>query len=424
MPPGRRAGIPRLRAVLESGGAAEYRGPLRFDRQEIWAVGRLTRLSMLAFAESLAATLVGRGLFFYTHDQLNFTDAENLGLAVAGSAVYVVGALGSHRLTARWSEKRVMAGMIAGQIVAWLALFLWPAAGMAVAASAVLGFCNGTKWPVIESYFTAGQTPAGTARAVGRFALSWVPALPLALCAAGPLIAWDVRGLFAVAMGLGVASLLIVRTLERRPVHLAEDHPERPTEGELARCRALLASSRCSMITNYALMTVLAALMPRVLADLGMTVVVATALAGVLEVVRGLAFITLHRWTGWHNRGLPLAAVIVGFPAGFLLVLIGPNVWAVIVGEIVFGLAAGLTYYASLYYSMVVENASVEGGGTHEGLVGSGSALGPVAGVAGGLVPGLGPAAGVLAGVGPLVGATSAGAAWFLVRARQTRSAG
>jgi predicted MFS family arabinose efflux permease len=377
---------------------------------------------LIAFLESMAATLVGRGLFFYTHDRLGFTDAENLGLALAASSVYVVGALASHRAAERLSEKRLVMMMVMGQILAYATMFTAPIGVVVVAANAMLGLCNGTKWPVVESYFTAGQTPAATAKAVGRFSLSWVTAVPVALVAAGPIIDWNPRGLFAVAMMLNMLSLLAIRPLERRPVHLADDHPDRPTEGGLARCRALLSSSRCSMLTNYSLMTILAALMPRVFADLGLTVAAATALAALLEGSRGVTFFTLHRFTGWHNRGGPLAAVVVGLPLGFLLILVGPNLATVIAGELIFGVAAGMTYYSSLYYSMVVKNAAVEGGGAHEGLIGLGSAMGPVAGVAGGLVPRLGPAAGVVAGIGPFIAACSAGAVWFLVKGRRNRA--
>jgi predicted MFS family arabinose efflux permease len=390
-------------------------------------------LSAIAFVESLAVTLVGRGLFFYTHHDphLGFTNEQNLGMALANASIYIVGAMLSHRAAARLSERRLVTLLIAGQILAYAAMFLAPTGTVVVAGYVLLGLCNGAKWPVIESYFTAGQTPAATAGAVGRFSLSWVAALPLALVAAGPMIDWDVRSMFLASMVLNVVSLVLLRAMEPRPVHLAEDHPGRPTEAGLVRCRALLASCRCSMLTNYALMAVLAALMPDVFQSLGLTVVAATALAAVLEGVRGTTFFMLHRYTGWHNQGGPLAAIIVGLPAGFALILLGPNVMAlaggaaafglasVIAGELFFGAAAGMTYYSSLYYSMVVKNASVEGGGAHESLIGLGSALGPATGAAGGLVSGLGKAGGVLIGVGPLVAACSAGAAWFLVKGRR-----
>jgi hypothetical protein len=172
------------------------------------------------------------------------------------------------------------------------------------------------------------------------------------------------------------------------------------------------------MLGSYSLMWVLAALLPQVFARLDVAVTVATAMSGLLDVVRGLTFLALHLWQGWHSRRWPLVVVIAGLPAGFFLALFGPDLPTVLAGEVVFGLAAGMTYYAALYYAMIVKNAAVEAGGAHEGLIGAGFALGPVAGLLGGLAaPALGgPVQGMIAGTGPLILACAAGAAWFLLR--------
>ena len=74
---------------------------------------------------------------------------------------------------------------------------------------------------------------------------------------------------------------------------------------------------------------------------------------------------------------------MVCLPAGFVLVLVGGNLPLVLVGEALFGWALGVIYYAALYYAMVVKNASVEAGGGHEMLIGSGFVLGPAAGLIG-----------------------------------------
>ncbi len=76
-----------------------------------------------------------------------------------------------------------------------------------------------------------------------------------------------------------------------------------------------------------------------------------------------------------------------------------------------------MVYYSSLYYAMIVKNASVEAGGGHEGLIGAGFALGPVAGLVGvALQPALGSAVlGMVLGVGPVFVACFA-VAWPALR--------
>ncbi|MBM4017269.1 MAG: MFS transporter [Planctomycetes bacterium] len=383
----------------------------------------LARLLVITFVESLATTLIERGIYFYSHSRLGFTDAENLGLALGFGAAYVAGALASHSAAARWSEKRLLVAMLLAQFAAHAVLFVWAGSYVLVVVNAIIGGLNGLKWPVIESYVNAGRTPAAQAGTVWRFNISWAPAVVAGLAAAGPLIGWWSPSLFALAGALNLGGLALAWPLPRRPAHLPADHPERPAPEALARFRGLLASARWSMLASYALMWILAALLPRVFADLGVEVRRATALSSLLDVFRTMAFLVLGLWRGWHWRRWPLVIVIFGLPAGFFVSLYGPDVATVLAGEVIFGLAAGMTYYAALYYAMVVKNAAVEAGGAHEGLIGAGFAIGPLAGLAGGAIaPAVGgPVSGMAAGVAPVILTCAAGAVYSLARARRRR---
>ena len=397
----------------------------------------LSRLLVITFLESLATTLIERGVYFYSHSRLGFTDGENLGLALGFGAAYALGALASHGIAKRVSEKRLLVATLVAQFVGFATLFFSAGATMLVAMNTVLGCINGLKWPVIESYVNAGRTPAAQARVVGLFNISWAPAVAVGLVLAGPLIDWWSPSLFAAAGFLNLVSLALVRPLERRPEHLAFDHPERPAPAELVRLRSLLAASRWSMLGSYSLMWVLAALLPRVYTDLGVGVTAATALSALLDAVRTAAFVGLGLWQGWHNRRWTQVIVIFGLPAGFFLALFAPNLAAVLgggggvglaavlAGEVIFGLVAGTTYYAALYYAMIVKNAAVEAGGAHEGLIGTGFAIGPLAGLAGGwLSPRVGgPVAGMTAGIAPIILVCSAGAVWCLAKCGSSRRA-
>ena len=65
-----------------------------------------------------------------------------------------------------------------------------------------------------------------------------------------------------------------------------------------------------------------------------------------------------------------------------MVLLLGPSLWVVVVAQIVFGLALGLIYYSSLYYSMDVGDTKGEHGGFHEAMIGAGSCAGPAIGAA------------------------------------------
>ena len=379
---------------------------------------RLARLLLVTFIESFAAICVQRAIFFFCEDQLGFSSASNLSLALGCGVAYVAGALASHRASLAVGEKRLMAAAIAAQLLAHLVIAGSPVTGVVVVCAVALGLFNGHKWPLIESYVSGGRSVADTAQAIGRFNIAWASAIPLTLLVAGPIIHLWPRGLFVLPAGLNLAALWLIRPLPARPLRLPEGHPHRPPSAHLRHLGSLLSSARWSMLTSYAALWIMAAMAPDIFKGLGVGVAWATGLAGLVDAARLTAFIVLERWRAWHGRRWPLVCVIPALPAGLFIVLFGKSLGVVLAGEVLFGLAAGMTYYAALYYAMVVKNASVDAGGAHEGLIGAGFALGPVAGLAGiALKPALGSKVlGTIAGIGPLFVICSVGAARALVR--------
>jgi len=379
-------------------------------------------LWLITFIESFATILVERGVYFFTHDRLGFSDTQNLWLALAFGLAYAVGAMLSRRLSALFgSERTAVAAAIISQAMVHCAMTNWSlTAPVVVIGSVALGMLNGAKWPVIESFVSAGRTSAAALRAVGRFNVSWAAAVPPALAVAGPIIdsRWP-AGLFALAAAINLASLAMLVGVPRRPAHIPHDHPDRPAAAQLGRYASLLWTARSLMLGSYAFMWILAAVMPRIFNDLGRPTSEAAALSGLLDVVRVTAFVLLQRYRGWHNRFWPLAASLAALPVGFAMIMFGADLPTVLAGELIFGLAAGMVYFASLYYAMVVKNASIEAGGAHEGLIGLGFAAGPAAGLVGmALMPLLGGSyvLGVVAGVGPMYALCMAAAVMPLVR--------
>ena len=341
------------------------------------AIGLHRRLLVVTFVESFATILVERGLYFLTHDQLQFSDVLNLWLALMFGIAYTLGALASHAVTVRMGERRLLLGALCGAMLTHVAMGLHPAGWMMFAGSMAIGAMSGLKWPVIESFVSAGLTPRQTAGAIGRFNFSWSSAVPLSLLVAGPLIANSAWALFAVAAALNLVSLALSWPVPVRPVHLSDDHPERPPADQLRRLGKLLWASRWLMLLSYGTMQILAALIPSIFTDLRVRVSISAGLSGLLDALRLAAFVVFGLWVGWHGRRTVLAVSLAALPLSFAVILSGYSLPVVLAGEVVFGLASGAIYYAALYYAMVVKNASVEAGGVHEGLIGAGFAAGP-----------------------------------------------
>lgn len=377
------------------------------------------RLLAITFIESFATILVERGLYFLTSKRLGFSEAANLWLAMVFGLAYAVGALLSNRLTGPLRERGLLMAALIGAMLTHSLMGLAPTTAMMFAGGVAIAFMSGAKWPVIESFISAGLTPRQQAGAVGRFNIAWATAVPLSLLVTGPLTHHSVWALFALAVAMNIVSLAMVWPLPSQPVHLPNDHPDRLDPSQLRRLGRLLLASRYLMILSYATMQIIAALIPFIFESLNVDVRISAGLSGLLDAVRLIAFLVLGAWTAWHGRRTGLVISLIALPASFAVILAGHDLVSVLGAEIVFGLAAGTVYYAALYYAMVERNASVHASGAHEGLIGAGFAAGPglmLLGRAIGPKVG-GPTAGMALGVAPVVLLCCGGAAAALVQA-------
>jgi hypothetical protein len=76
---------------------------------------------------------------------------------------------------------------------------------------------------------------------------------------------------------------------------------------------------------------------------------------------------------------------VVAFGAlvlSFATILIVPNFAVLLGAQMFFGLAIGLIYYSSLFYSMDASDVKSAHGGIHEAAIGAGNCLGPAVGAA------------------------------------------
>ena len=381
------------------------------------------RVMLNVFTASFAATLLQRGSYFFTHDVLGFSQAQNLWLALLVGVTYVAGASASHPLTARLGERRTLLGLLVALAIAQVAMATVFSSAFLVGSLALMSLLQGAVWPIFETYICAGEIPADLGPVLSRYNISWALSVPTSMFLAGVLIASGApRTLFCVAAALNVVVCLGVLTFPAHPSHLEAGHPARPDPARIEGYRRLLVAARFAMLGSYMLMYVLAPLMPEIMRNIGYGTAAAARAASMLDVARLASFIGLFAYVGWHGKKTPLFCAIVALPVGFGLALFGSNASIVIGGELLFGTAAGFLYTAALYYAQLVQNASVDAGGAHEALIGVGYALGPSAGLVGtALAHGAGPGSGAyIRGMSfatlPLIIACSACALWPLLR--------
>lgn len=370
------------------------------------------RLLTATFFESFATILLERGVYFYSESRLDFDKSLNLWLALLFGGFYIAGALASHPVAKRISERQLLLLSIVAQAAIHLMLALVVDTSLLFVAMAVAALCNGLKWPVVESYVTAGRHSRNQLESIGHFNVAWASAVPLSLLIVGPLLGSSAPSLlFYLALGCNVIGFGLCWFTPRRPLHLPDDHPERPSPERIGRYRVLLASSQWSMLACYALLFLLAPMLPAILARLDVALILAPAASALIDLTRLGTFVLLQKWHGWYGRAWPMWFNAVGLPISCLMTLFGGHVVVVLIGEIIFGFCCGLTYYCSLYYVIASRNASVDAGGAHEGLIGAGFLFGPAAGLVGvGLSNLVGSyVVGMLIGIAPLILLSTAG---------------
>ncbi len=378
---------------------------------------------LLTFVLSFAAILIQRGIFFFFNEHHHLSGTQSLLVALVTGAVYVGGACLSHRFTRRVPERRALLLLLGG--LAACAAACWFLRGFAAMAAAftIFSLLTGMTWPVVESFAASVQDARAASRSIGVFSISWSLALPLSVWASGPLIKAGGGWLFAAAVLLLAAVAALAFRLPGRPHHALDGGA--PAELPPAGYRPLLHASRWTMVVSYALLMILVPLLPLVLKERGYPVAQATFFAGLLDIMRPGVFAVMLFATGWHGRRLPLLAAALLLPAGFALTLYGSSPWVFVPGELIFGVGASIAYYCALYYAMVLSRGSVDGGGGHEAVVGTGFTIGPLAAFAGqflGAQTGH-PQLGLLAGIAPIIAVCLAGTFASLAAAGKVRKA-
>jgi len=132
----------------------------------------------------------------------------------------------------------------------------------------------------------------------------------------------------------------------------------------------------------YVAINTLFAVMPGVAEKLALSPTRVGLFCSVWLFGRLAAFVLLWRWRGWHYRFRWLLAAFLLLIVTLATILLAERLWLVVVAQIFFGLATGVIYYSSLFYSMDVGEASSEHGGLHEAFIGAGICLGPATGAA------------------------------------------
>ena len=335
---------------------------------------------------SFSTALYFTYLFFFLHARFGFADRHNLAVAALLGFCYALASWQAGRLAQRWGYftalKLGFGLMVAGLLVG---AQLGSATGQIAAAVIVtLGMCF--TWPVLEALISENETPARVPHAIGIYNITWAAANAFAFFIGGTLIEmFGYHIIFYLPLGLLAGQIALTLWLEKLPLPAAAKHSASPHDKNRPAPALAKNFQQLAWVANpfaYIAINTLIAVLPGVAAKFQLTPMFAGFACSLWGFVRLGAFVLLWRWPGWHYRFRWLVLAYGTLMLAFAAILIVPNLAILIGAQLFFGVAIGLIYYSSLFYSMDASDTKSQHGGIHEAAIGAGNCLGPAVGAA------------------------------------------
>ena len=336
-------------------------------------------------------------LFFFMAKQFRFGNQANLALAALAGAIYMVSAWQGGKFAQRFGYLTALKLGFAIMIVTLGVGSQVESAGgqVLVMSGTMIGMCF--TWPTLEALVSEGETRAGLQRMVGIYNVVWAGTGAVANFTGGAILeGLGLKSLFYVPLAILVSQLGLTvggcrgsgaegsETGQAAAPH--DEPPPHPSplalgggegDGQTFLRMAWLANPLAYLAINT-----LIAVMPGVARKLELSTMLAGFCGSVWCFARLGACVGLWFWGGWHYRFGWLLGAYLTLAGSFAVILLVPHLAAVVVAQIGFGLALGLIYYSSLYYSMDRSETKGEHGGIHEAAIGLGNFVGPAVGAA------------------------------------------
>jgi predicted MFS family arabinose efflux permease len=348
----------------------------------------------LAGLNTIATSYYFNYLFFFLRDHFGFGNRGNLWVTAMSGFIYIFAAWQCGKFAARFG--RVLSlkiGFLA--LCAVMAASAWLVNNI-VAVLVLVAIYNVVlllTWPALEALVSERETQSGVQEMVGIYNCTWAGAAALAYFSGGKL--YDLLGagaVFWLPAGIFFAQFLLLLWLAKHHDRVLAATPEPPREiqhvPESAAFRQPINPQtflKMAWLVNpfaYVAINTLFAVMPGVAQKLSLSPTNVGLFCSVWLFGRLAAFVLLWQWRGWHYRFRWLFGGFILLITSLATILLAHQLSEVVVAQLFFGLATGLMYYSSLFYSMDVGAASSEHGGLHEAFIGAGIFLGPATGAA------------------------------------------
>jgi len=323
-------------------------------------------------------------LYFLLHDRFGYSDQARLAVAALLGLCYAVASWQAGRLAQRWgyfAALKLGLGLMAGALL--VGVQLDSAAGEIIAAVVVtLGMCF--TWPVLEALISENETPDRVPHAVGIYNITWAATNAAALFIGKPLTEkYGYHCIFYLPAAIIAAQVALTLWLEKLPSPAVASNASPPHDQNRPAPACAKNFQQLARLANpfaYIGINTLIAVLPGIAHKFDLSPMFSGFACALWGFVRLGAFVVLWQWPGWHYRFRWLAGAFALLVVSFALILTVRSLWVMLAAQVFFGVAIGLIYYSSLFYSMDASDTKSEHGGIHEAAIGAGNCLGPAVG--------------------------------------------
>lgn len=348
---------------------------------------RLSDYYLVEGANAFAVTLFMLTIFFWAQARFGYTHIENLALGAVQGAAHIIGSRIGGRLGDRIGYNRVV---IASLSVAFLIMALgwWPTLHlMPFLVCALYGVFIASIWPVLEAGAMHIPARLNMPQRLGIYNLVWSFSGLTGFVLSGFIFNWNIHSIFWVPAVVHAGQLIWILYHLGRHAISGEPAMDLPHEGNRvppAQKRELMHFSWLSNSLAYFLGGGFSALTPHLGERFALSQSWTIWLGCSLLLARGLGFVIITRWKGWHyHRGWSLYA-LWSAPLWLGVIFFTGDLVVAAAGCLLLGFSFGLSYYMSIYYSLDASENKGQQGGYHESIIGLGMLAGPLAGAAGG----------------------------------------
>lgn len=351
----------------------------------------------LEWLNALASGYYFNYLFFYLQKHFGFGDKNNLLITALYGFVYMFAAVYGGQFgkkhgyfpSLRIGFWGMALSMVFGGVAPHLLGYSYTMQVLEFVIVFAWTFTMCFTWPSLQAILSHSQTPGELPRTAGIYNLVWAGASALAYFTSGALLD-HVGGeiLFWIPAGLHVIQLLMLPRLQKIDASLPPPQPApiemRTTElnpRPIARARTFVKLAWIANPFAYMAIYGVIPIIPHIAKQFDLSPTTAGLIGSIWFWVRVAAFAGLWLWPGWHYRFRWLIAAFLALIGSYLAIPFSTGVGMLIAAQIVFGLAVGLIYYSSLFYSMDVGESRGKRGGFHEAAIGLGIFVGPATGV-------------------------------------------